>query len=168
MTSHRDLASLFSEGAEKGKGCNMFIDGDTIFSYGYHFPIAKRIEPDFYIFNSSGYSSSTAKHKSYVRGVLRGEIVEIRGCKILNASKQIQHNKEMIEEHKGKLTRARVEHSKEYHKRQIEFYGIQNLLIVKLLKKVKFENWDNYVEFCDENNLNIHNEQNLEMFKGEV
>lgn len=69
MVNNSELARQFVQGATKGKGSHMFIDGDTIYSYGYHFPVAVRTK-DGYLFNSSGYSSTTAKHKSYVNRAL--------------------------------------------------------------------------------------------------
>lgn len=52
------------------RGFNMFYDGDTIYSYGRHFPIA-RLTTDasgrrVVLFTTEGYSVSTAKHKSIV------------------------------------------------------------------------------------------------------
>lgn len=55
---------------DSGKGSNMFFEGDTIYSYGYHFPISKFITIDentFIAFNDNNYSNSTAKHKNHVR-----------------------------------------------------------------------------------------------------
>lgn len=67
---NRTLAQKFSEGATSGKGSHMFIEGDTIYSYGHHFPIAKRLPDGKVLFNTEGYSSTTAKQKSYVRRAL--------------------------------------------------------------------------------------------------
>ena len=53
-----------------GKGSSMFYEGDTIYSYGYHFPIAKFItieENTFVAYNYSSYSSTTNKHQAHVR-----------------------------------------------------------------------------------------------------
>lgn len=63
--SHKDLAYKFAHGATKGNGSNMFIDGDTIYSYGHHFPIAKRFR-DGYLFNPGTYSVSTSAHQGCV------------------------------------------------------------------------------------------------------
>ena len=55
---------------DTGKGSSMFYEGDTIYSYGYHFPIAKFITIEdltFVAFNNNNYSNSTAKHKNHVR-----------------------------------------------------------------------------------------------------
>lgn len=63
--SNNDVAQLFADGATEGHSTNMTIRGDTIYSYGAHFPIAKRI-PEGYVFNSDSYSISTNQHKSKV------------------------------------------------------------------------------------------------------
>lgn len=59
------------------KGSNMFSDGNCIYSYGYHFVIARRIVfpggGHVFLFNSNRYSNTTARHQSLVRWALRGE-----------------------------------------------------------------------------------------------
>lgn len=54
-----------------GKGSNFFYDGDTIYSYGRHFPIAKHMDSPkgvhFIAFNPETYSSTTTRHQSYTR-----------------------------------------------------------------------------------------------------
>lgn len=52
-----------------GKANNMYFSRTTIFSYGYHFPIATRTDEATF-FNISKYSNTTAKHQSLVRGAL--------------------------------------------------------------------------------------------------
>ena len=77
MVSNRKLAEMFAGGARRGRGSNMFIEGDAIYSYGHHFPIAVRRgrNADYdYDFNEDRYSHSTTVHKSRVRGVLKGRI----------------------------------------------------------------------------------------------
>jgi len=57
------------EQQESGKGSNMFFENKTIYSYGYHFPIARIINNDkgkAVLWNDKSYSSSTSKHQSYV------------------------------------------------------------------------------------------------------
>jgi len=49
---------------------NIFFDGATIYSYGTHFPICKKMEVKgqlYYFWNDRTYSPSTSKHQSYVR-----------------------------------------------------------------------------------------------------
>ncbi len=74
------VAEKFASGATEGDAHNMYIRGDTIYSYGSHFPIAKRI-PGGYIFNSNTYSVSTGKHKSTVGNHIHKDILwELPGC----------------------------------------------------------------------------------------
>jgi hypothetical protein len=44
----------------------LFIEGDTLFSYGHHYPLAKRVDGGFWV-NSEKYSATTSKHASKVR-----------------------------------------------------------------------------------------------------
>jgi hypothetical protein len=71
MTTNSELAEKFAKGATSGKANHTFIDGDTIYSYGHHFPMATRTKDGFLV-NSSKYSVSTSKHQSYVRGAIAG------------------------------------------------------------------------------------------------
>lgn len=66
MVSHEQVAQAFAEGETKLKGSRMFIDGNAVYSYGYHFPIALRLNGGIYLFNKDGYSQSTSRHKNKV------------------------------------------------------------------------------------------------------
>jgi hypothetical protein len=74
--NNRQLAHLWANGATKGRGSNMFIDGTTVYSYGAHFPIARHVENKegrkAVLFTTRGYSNSTAKHIGHVRSALHG------------------------------------------------------------------------------------------------
>ena len=67
-----ELAKDFYQGATSGKGSNMFIDGNVIYSYGYHFPIALRISRNEWIVNEDRYSHSTLRHQKLVESRLGG------------------------------------------------------------------------------------------------
>ena len=88
MTMSNDaVAKAYADGATEGASRNMYIAGDTIYSYGPHFPIAKRI-PGGYIVNSDDYSSTTARHKSDVWCCIHKDIVwELPEC---NTNKALQ------------------------------------------------------------------------------
>jgi hypothetical protein len=73
-TSNSDLAHNFAHGATSGASANMFIEGEVIYSYGHHFPIAKRLNNGKYIFTSDEYSISTSRHKSEVWSCIHGSI----------------------------------------------------------------------------------------------
>lgn len=60
---NRTLAEQFADGATKGKTGSMFIEGDAIYSYGYHFVIARRTVNGFQI-TARKYSPTTSRHTS--------------------------------------------------------------------------------------------------------
>jgi hypothetical protein len=73
-----EVAELFADG-KFGRSKNMFIDGNTIYSYGYHYPIAKRIG-GVYILNTRPTSTTTNKHRYLVRRAVREVIIDVPGC----------------------------------------------------------------------------------------
>lgn len=50
----------------RGSGGNLYFHGNTIYSYGSHFPIAKILDDGKILFTTRSYSNSTAKHINYV------------------------------------------------------------------------------------------------------
>lgn len=80
--SNSAVTEAFATGATKGASKNMYIEGDVIYSYGPHFPIAKRI-PGGYVVNSDDYSSTTAHHKGNVwRHIHKDILWVLPGCEI--------------------------------------------------------------------------------------
>jgi len=69
--NHSQVAHAWAH-KRSAKGCNMFTDGETIYSYGHHFAIAKHMENGAVLFNSASYSNSTAKHQCRVRSAMNG------------------------------------------------------------------------------------------------
>lgn len=77
--AHRWAHGVQSYGATGNK--NLYFEGDTIFSYGSHYPIARKYTNGktgadlkrFVLFNSNGSTMTTeGKHKNAVRSALRG------------------------------------------------------------------------------------------------
>lgn len=61
--SQSALIERFSNGATHGEASHMFIEGDTLYSYGHHFPLL--IRTDFgYVQNGDKYSITTSCHQS--------------------------------------------------------------------------------------------------------
>ena len=81
--TNTQIAVSFAKGATAGKSGNMFIDGQTIYSYGYHFPIATRLSNGWYLINKDRYSNTTARHIIHVYRALSGsdviEAVQVGG-----------------------------------------------------------------------------------------
>lgn len=64
-----------TQGDARNPGGNLYFSGDTIYSYGSHFAIARLVENDkgtrAVFFNSASYSVTTAKHQRMVRDAVR-------------------------------------------------------------------------------------------------
>jgi len=129
-----EVAKMFAHGETEGKSRHMFIDGDTIYSYGSHFPIAKKLNNDIILFNTSGYSSTTRHHKSLVFSALSavyGTIIQLPDCDTQNAQMQMEMNTERIAVFKKKLKNARTMHS--YYESGIKNFEEQNKLIEEII-----------------------------------
>ena len=71
FSNHSELSKVWANQTQSiGKGSNMFFIDASIYSYGYHYEIAKIVYTDkgqnVVFINSNHYSSSTAKHKNHV------------------------------------------------------------------------------------------------------
>lgn len=75
MVSHNEVARRWSLGIE-AKGDNMFTDGTTIYSFGYHFPIATKVK-GITFFNRDCYSSFTTRHQNHVSEYTEGEVIDV-------------------------------------------------------------------------------------------
>lgn len=72
--SNQEVCHIFASGnysEGRASGGNVFFENDTLYSYGRHFPIAKRIGGGRYLFTYRVYSMSTSKHLNYARSALR-------------------------------------------------------------------------------------------------
>lgn len=69
--TNKQVAERFAKLYNDGKSGTMFIELGVVYSYGYHFPIAKRISNTEVEFTTDGYSVTTAKHKSLVLKALK-------------------------------------------------------------------------------------------------
>lgn len=93
MTSHSDVCYNWANKTGKGKrGHHVFYEGETIYSYGHHFPIArhtKTLTDDECIFvTTQSYSSSTAAHTGLARHAIPS------GLKVFNVHSVICRNKQ--------------------------------------------------------------------------
>jgi hypothetical protein len=73
---NKDIAEMFASGKHQGKVDNLFIDGNAIYSYGDHFPIAIRIwvgDEIKYLWNSDKYSRTTSRHQFFVLNAIGGK-----------------------------------------------------------------------------------------------
>lgn len=120
MTNKQVAERFASEDNHDGHSLNVFINSDVIFSYGYHFPIAKKTDlhddngERIVFFTTRNYSVTTSSHKSDVRWALSSNgfrIIEVENVEAVNRQAiddlTVQQN-----EAQGKAERARREWSK--------------------------------------------------------
>lgn len=114
--NNRQVAENFANGATKSNGSNFFIDGDTLYSYGRHFPVARRMPNGQYLINTDTYSSSTTAHQTYARVELWcKDTISLKDCDVHNIGVQINRDKSDIKNIEGKLSRARSDSMKNVH-----------------------------------------------------
>lgn len=112
LRNHREVAEKFAENSQpEGRASNMFFEDDTIYSYGRHFPIAKRIEPDLdlYLFTVRDYSVSTAKHKNMVAGALLAAdayLIYVDQVRPMDSAAHKMNVRRMLERIKNSLEKA--------------------------------------------------------------
>lgn len=76
--SNAQCAHVWAQQTQKSgrsSGDSMYFEGDSIYSYGAHYLMAKlfRVKGQrIAVINSNGYSMTTAKHTAHVRDALRG------------------------------------------------------------------------------------------------
>lgn len=103
MTTHNDVAHAWAHNMNRAyKGPSMFrghasgygspkADYDTIFSYGYHFPIARHVKSakgtPCILMTTKSYSVTTAKHISYVARALPSGVLVFNVDNVLAGTK---------------------------------------------------------------------------------
>lgn len=82
--THYEVARRWASEARKpyGKGSSMFYDKDTIYSWGYHWPIAKKVTlgdtgRNVVLFHAVSHTPSTNKHTGIVRNTLYRECLVV-------------------------------------------------------------------------------------------
>ena len=146
METNEKIANMFTNGIENGKSLNMFIEGKTIYSYGFHFPISKKIKINnntyLYLFNNNGYSNTTEKHKSLVLRELKNlnnNIILIGDCNLDNIKPQIKQNNEKIQENNIKIKRTRTERTFNFYKENTKDLKEQNKFLKDLSLLMELE-----------------------------
>ena len=88
MVAHSEIAKKFADrkvnrrtGDCSWSGSRMYSSGDTLYSYGSHFPLARflgeKAGEAVFIKNGDRYSSSTSGHQSITQGVCKGPTVSV-------------------------------------------------------------------------------------------
>ena len=76
MKTNSEISHIWANNLEyKGKQGSLFFNGNTIYSYGSHFPIAKHLDNETVLFTNRSYSNSTAKHINLVRSAIQHKTI---------------------------------------------------------------------------------------------
>ena len=108
--TNQTLSKWFADGSQRGSSNSMFIEGSVIYSYGYHFPIARIVNDNTVLFTNRGYSNTTAKHKSNVLNALLNNnyrIITVNNVTTRNKEENIKLLQADLIELKEKQKRAR-------------------------------------------------------------
>lgn len=100
---------------------NFYFEGDTIYSYGSHFPIARFVEGEFegkqlVLFNPESRSVSTSGHQRYVQDALRGLPVKVFAVPHVRGTwggdveheRNVKHLVETFSDYAARLAKAHV------------------------------------------------------------
>ena len=68
--TNRQVAELFANTTKEGHTKNLFIEKQAIYSYGYHFRIAQKLDYKNVLFTTKNYSKTTSCHKGLVKRAL--------------------------------------------------------------------------------------------------
>ncbi len=136
------------QGSARNARHNLYFDGDVIYSYGSHFPIARHITNDkgknAVLFTIRDYSVTTSKHKSMVRSAIPDSLpvfdvpeMGIRwGTGEPNHSDNLKYFQSKLDEAIEKSARARkcgdwhLKTAQEYRdtmRNYARFFGIKNV-----------------------------------------
>jgi hypothetical protein len=81
---------------------SFYFRGDTIYSYGSHFPIARHVRnsrgEDAVLMTTDTYSNTTAKHISMVRSALHGTVIHVPLSGSITPARVFEFYKDQIEE----------------------------------------------------------------------
>jgi len=136
------------DGARNRQG-NLYFEGDTIYSYGSHFPIARHVVnkagDHAVLFTTATYSVTTSGHCSAVRSAIPSGIPAFHVPEVypdLGTIKEahernLKHYAETTEEHVVKYARSRSSFNKEWHHEQAESQRKQALAYCKFFRLPK-------------------------------
>ncbi len=145
MVNNLKIAQLFANGNTSGRTENLYIEGNTIYSYGPHFPVARRTQHTYkrqpvFSFNDRDYSATTRRHKSLVYRalVLNGAfVVFVPNANLLPAEAEtmIKYHTGKIKDYKNSYDNARTEHYKGVWSGRIDSAREQIKFLKSFLKK---------------------------------
>ena len=134
--NNKQICQEFYNGRTRGKASNIFIEGDILYSYGHHFPMAVKIGNEIVAWNEDRYSNSTSKHQNHAypyghvilpcntEAIKEWEFVKQCGDKYKPVAKRITqaYNETCKAYAEQKARKARVQDMKDVWASKIERY----------------------------------------------
>lgn len=150
----REVAHLWAhqaqaDGRSNGRG-NIFFEGDTIYSYGHHFPIARHIKnkrgQKAILFTAKSYSVTTAKHKRFVWGAIPGSMEVFHVANVIDNPKVALLDDYQTEINELAIKAGRSRQNKDYvlaelKKKSDEFLALAEFIGSKRKPKIPDQKW---------------------------
>ena len=106
-----------------GKGHNVFWEGDTIYSYGHHFPMARHVN-GVVLLTTDSYSVSTSKHMSLVRrAISHMNVVTVLDVRASRKRDHVNNLAAMIERFNDMIASAAKRRSPEWRSHDLACAG---------------------------------------------
>lgn len=154
-------AFAYANKNEKGEnyGCRMFWENDTIFSYGYHFIIAKKVRNknggvDFVLFSTNKASNTTSKQQYCVERALYQEVINVStNIKNFNALQEVKEKEKEIIYLVEKISKARAEHIIDSYKDRVKrhIYEVDFLVNYYKIKSKTPQRIKDFIKVKDDN-----------------
>ena len=114
-----ELASVWlsqSQDTGRSPGERMYFSGDTIYSYGSHFPIARLFDSPngepVILFTTRSYSNTTSKHVRVVQQAVRSSSRRVVYCMYPQAADNAAQHEVNLADFKQHMDAAAVKHAK--------------------------------------------------------
>lgn len=128
FSSHAEVCHVWANNWEEvGHGRsgsrNLFFEGATIYSYGYHFPMAHWVDERTVEITDRSYSASTSKHMYLVRRAIPNHVTQVI-CRTPggNARDNYEHCVSRAQELHEQASRRRIERYSDFDLAQAERY----------------------------------------------
>lgn len=143
-----EIAHLWAHKTQSSarNGRNFYFEGDTIYSYGSHFPIARHVEfngKHYVLFTTRSYSATTAKHVNLVRRAV-SHLTVFNVNNVLSYGGQPEHSQNVAD------YRDRVKDLAAKSKRARQNKGLIATFAIDLLTEA-----NNYIDFFGLHELKI-------------
>lgn len=143
--SNKEICKVFATSVKQGKANSMFIEGNTIYSYGHHFPMARKTTyktvdgRKIAFVTTRTYSNTTARHMHHARFALSIEdwfLIEIEDVSNENIDTYKSQLQTRLDEAISKKSKARKEWSKEIWEREeseikTQLFELSNIALTK-------------------------------------